>query len=403
MYNTKFVLNSNKDVYPGYLDREHREIIKKQFNDKKEFMWCGCRSDQKLFYRISEDLKIYPEHNNYEHKKSCCRYKTSSGEQERQTAYVIDEESGQVLTYLTFNPKKFELNEETEKDQATSESSNEDDLEVNEEVVIEKDEGIANKVEEKEPKLTLPLLIRSINVDTFTEKILNNKSINSRELFSKYVFHRMKNIKVSKMKKNIGDLSLEADGVRFLYAPFARIVKKTEKGLTKCYIQNWGPDGEVYSNLIYPDTLKKVVKDFVKAYGIEPNEDTMLAGFQYKKKSRNGSSYRVLGRVHLFQTSKVGIYCRNLNEKEAFDSLYDFCEKNKDVKFWIPPEDDSIGGILQVENKKKKFLLLFKGKKSEFLSYDTSMYDPIVIGLDTPLTEEILCNIIEKGYRDSDG
>ncbi|WP_318064987.1 hypothetical protein [Clostridium boliviensis] len=40
------------------------------------------------------------------------------------------------------------------------------------------------------------------------------------------------------MKKNIGDLSLEADGVRFLYAPFARIAKKTEKGLTKCYIQN---------------------------------------------------------------------------------------------------------------------------------------------------------------------
>lgn len=173
MYNTKFVLIGNKDVYPGYLDREHREIIKKQFNDKKEFMWCGCRSDQKLFYRISEDLKIYPEHNNYEHKKSCCRYKTSSGEQERQTAYVIDEESGQVLTYLTFNPKKFELNEETEKDQATSESLNDDDSEVSEEVVIEKDEGIANKVEEKEPKLTLPLLIQSINVERLKKGLLS--------------------------------------------------------------------------------------------------------------------------------------------------------------------------------------------------------------------------------------
>lgn len=396
MYNTKFILIGNKEIYPGYLDREHREILKKQFKEKKQFMWCGCRSDQKLFYRISEDFKIYPEHNNYEHKKFCCRYKTSSGEQERQTAYVIDEESGQVVTYLTFNPKKFELNEETEKELVNAESSDNDDADVNEEILIEKDEGVVNKVEKKEPQLTLPSLIRSINVDTFTEKILNNRSIDSRELFSKYVFHRMKSIKVSKMKKTIGDLSLEADGVRFIYAPFARVLQKTDKGLTRCYIQNWGPDGEIYSNLIYPDTLKKVVKEFVKAYGMEPNEDTMLAGFQYKKKSRSGSAYKVLGRVHLFQASKVGIYCRNLNEKETFDFIYGFCNKNKEVKFWIPPEEDSIGGMLQVENKEKKYLFLFKGKKSECISYDTNMYEPIVIGLDDPLTEERLCNIIEK-------
>ena len=395
MYNTKFILIGNKEIYPGYLDREHREILKNQFKDKNQFMWCGCRSDQKLFYRISEDFKIYPEHNNYEHKKNCCRYKTLSGEPERQTAYVIDEESGQVVTYLSFNPKKFELNEEIEKDQVNPESSDNGDSYESEEILIEKDTGAVNNVQKKEPKLKLPSLIRSLNVDTFTEKILNNRSIESRELFSKYVFHRMKSIKVSKMKKTIGDLSLNADGVRFIYAPFARVFQKNDKGLTRCYIQSWGPDGEIYNNLIYSDTLKKTVKEFVKTYGIEPNQDTMLAGFQYRKKSRSGSAYKVLGRVHLFQASKVGIYCRNLIEKDTFDFIYDFCNKNKEMKFWIPPEDDSIGGILQVANKEKRFLLLFKRKKSECISYDTSIYDPIVIGMDDPLTEERLYSIIE--------
>ena len=61
-------------------------------------MHCGCKSatTEKLFYRISEDLKIYPEHKNYVHDIYCCRYKDEMGDVSRQTAYVINDDDGEV-------------------------------------------------------------------------------------------------------------------------------------------------------------------------------------------------------------------------------------------------------------------------------------------------------------------
>lgn len=395
MYNTKFILVDSKEIYPGYLDMERREALKEQYKNKKEFMWCGCRSDLKLFYKISEDLRIYPEHNNYEHGCHCSRYRTASGEQVRRTAYVVDEENGQVTTFLTFNPKNFNLNDSTEKDQDNP--SLDDDVEESEsELVLEKDEVLTSKEEKKEPQLSLGSLIRSINVDTFTEKVLNNRKIESKELFSRYVYHRMKQVRVSRMKKMLGDLSLEADGVRFVYLSLAGIIEKQDKGLTRCYIQNYGLDGKVFNNFIFPDTVRKAIKEFVKTYKMEPNKDTMMAGFQYYKKTKSKTAYKVMGRVHLFQVSNLGVYCRSLIEKEAFDSIHKICSENDDLKFWISPEDDSNGGIIQVKNKRKKILLIFRSKKNEYISYDSSIYEPLVIGTNEPFTEEGLQSIIES-------
>lgn len=395
MYNTKFILINNQEIYPGYLDKEHREAIKEQFNNKSEFMWCGCRSDMKLYYRISEDLKIYPEHKNYEHDRCCCRYKTALGETERHTAYVINDEDGQVTTYLTFNPKDFDLSNDLEKEQNNPSILDEESAE--NEAVLEKDEDVPlNKEERKEPKLSLPALIRSINVDTFTEKILNNRKIDSRENFSKYVYYRMKKVKVSRMKKSIGELTLETDGVRFIYAPYAGIIRKDDKGLTKCYLQNIGSDGKIFNNFIFPDLLEKAIKEFVKMYGMEPNENTIISGFQYYKKTRSKVQYKILGRVHLFQTSSIGIYCKNLLEKETYDTLYKIIDQDKNLKFWIPPDDDSIGGIIQIENKKKNILLLFRSKKQERISFDSSIYEPLVVGINEPIIKENLYELIES-------
>jgi hypothetical protein len=395
VYNTKFILIDYQEIYPGYLDKENREAIKIQFNNKSEFMWCGCRSDIKLYYRISEDLKIYPEHNNYDHDRCCCRYKTAFGKTERHTAYVINDEDGQVTTYLTFDLKDFDLSKDLEKEQNNPEII--DDENAEDEAVLEKDEEVPlNKEERKEPKLSLPSLIRSINVDTFTEKVLNNRKIDSRETFSKYVYHRMKKVKVSRMKKSIGELTLETDGVKFIYVPFAGIVKRNDKGLEKCYLQNIGTDGKIFNNFIFPDSLEKAIKEFVKMYGMEPNENTIISGFQYYKKTRSKVQYKILGRVHLFQTSSIGIYCNNLLEKETYDTLYKIIEQDKGLKFWIPADDDSIGGIIQIENKKKKVLLLYRSKKHERISFDSSIYEPLVVGVNEPLTKERLYELIEN-------
>lgn len=396
MYNTKFILSNGKEIYPGYFDKEKRKELQEKFKNEKGFMWCGCRDDQKLFYRISEDLKIYPEHNNYIHNQYCSRYRTELGEVERKTGYVVNDEDGEVTAYLTFNPKNLATNDKSEKEEDNSDVG-ENELEFAEnEAVIEKDEGIIKKQEKKEPKLNLSSLVRSINIDTFTERIMNNRNIDSKESFSKLVYFRMNKVRASRMKKTIGELSLEVDGVRFIYVPFAGAIKKEEKGLSKCYFCNTGPDGKIYNNFIFPDTMKKVVQEFAKVYGIEPNQDTMLAGFQYYKTTRSGVKYKVLGRVHLFQISSKGIYCRNIVEKETYDTICTITDEDKNIQFWIPPDDESIGGIIQIKNKKKKILLLFRTSKDERISFNETLYEPLIIGQDEAITKQNIYNIIKQ-------
>lgn len=397
MYNTKFLLSDYGDLYPGYLDRDKRQQLRDQYGDNRGFMRCGCRPDSKLYYRISADLKIYPEHNNYQHDKNCSRYKNESGIQERKTGYVIDEEDGHVTTYLSFNPKNYELSSVSESRNPTDEAAEGGDNEI-EEAVIGKEKAEDKKDLKKEPKLNLENLIRSINIDTYTEKVLNNKIITSKDLFSKNVFHRMKKVTVSRMKKAIGELTLETEGVRFIYTPVSGIVKNEDSGLMKCYIQNKGSDGRVFNNFIYPDTLEKAIKKFYKTYGTEPDNDTMLAGFQYCKKSKSGSGvvYKVLGRVHFFQTSVIGLYSRSNLERETFNIIHKICNDDSRLKFWIPPDDDTVGGIINVDGKKKKILILFRTKKSERITFDSSLYFPLVIGILEPLTINRVNDIIEK-------
>lgn len=395
MYNTKFILENGKELYPGYLDKEQRKRIKDKFNDKREYMHCGCKSatTEKLFYRISEDLKIYPEHKNYVHDIYCCRYKDEMGDVRRQTAYVINDDDGEVTVYTSFNPKIFDTNEESEKEQDNVVSDSEEILD---EITIEKDGELIKTNEKKEPKLSLSGLIRSINVDSFTEKILNNRTIESKEKFSTYVYHRMKKVRMSRTKKSMGDLSLEKDGVRFVYLPFEAAIEKTDNGYSRCYLQTKGPDGKTYNNYVFPDTMQKVMKQFEKQYGgIQPNENTVMAGFQYLKKTKGNNTYKVMGRVHIFQVSDIGLYCRSMTEYNVFNDLHRIVNEDDNINFWIPPEDESIGGIIEIKGKNKKILLIFKGKKSETVSYDSSIYIPLVADSSTVITKEMLYDMVD--------
>lgn len=394
MYNTKFILENQKDIYPGYLDKEKRKCLREKYDSKREYMKCGCNPSANLFYRISEDLKIYPEHKNYVHDKGCSRYIDAAGEKKRHVSYIINEEDGEVTAYISFNPKEYSRNEEVDKIQDNDVPEEGADMEQMEEIVIDKEEK-TQQVINKEPKLSLAGLIRSINVDTYTDKVLNDILIKDREAFSKSVYFRMKKIHLSRTKKTIGDLNLQEDGVRFFYLPFGGIATKSDKGFTKSYIQTVNQDGSIYNNFIYPEILEREIKKYTKRYGIEPDENTMVAGFQYIKKGKAKNTYRVLGRIHLFQVSNLGIYCRNILEENTYNQITEITKANNQIKFWIPPEDEEIGGIIQVEGKAKKILLLFKGKQNERVTYDGALYIPWIIGTNSCISTAAIYELYE--------
>ncbi len=394
MYNTKYILSNGKEIYPGYLDKVKKQSIRERYKDERGFMRCGCRPEAELFYRISEDLRIYPEHNNYQHDMFCCRFKNKLGETERHTAYVINDENGEVVAFTSFDPLTFSQDGDVKKEQdnLVPEEGN-DNIE---EITVGKDEDKLKISEKKEPKLSVAGLIRSINVDSFTEKILNNQEIESKEKFSVYVYYRMKKVRLDRTKKNIGELSLEKNGCRFVYLPFVGFLLKKENGFERCYLQTRAPDGEVYNNYLFPDIMKKAVKEFIKTYGIEPNEYTMVAGFQYLKRNKGGRNYKVMGRVHLFQVSDLGIYCRSMIEVETFNCLQKISKNNKDIRYWIPPEDESIGAIIEIIGRKKKILILFRNKKDECITYDRTMYEPLVVDSNTVITETYLYELVDS-------
>lgn len=396
MYNTKFILSNGIELYPGYLTKEERERIREQYKDSREFMRCGCRPDSNLYYRISEDLKIYPEHNNYRHDRYCSRYRDAEGNAERQTAYLINDEDGGVTAFLTFNPRNFNIDDDEDETVTAGEDVSEEENEDTETVVIEKRETDKTAVK-KEPKLTLADLIRSVNVDSFTERVLHNRLIDNRELFSNLVFRRMAKVRLSRMQKSVGGLTLADDGVRFVYLKYSEAYAVTENGYTRCYVETVDGDGVIYKNLILPETLAKAVKEFSKNYGTEPDDNTIISGFQYLRKSRTGKSFRILGRVNIFQISDIGIYSRSLVEMKTYNRLTAIVKEHPDIRFYIPPEDVDVGAIVEIKGFSRRILMMFKQRKKECFTYNSSLYELVVVDDATIVTRDWLYGLLEGG------
>ena len=397
MYNTKFIMDNGKDLYPGYIGREQRALIRNQYIGRKGYMWCACRPDAGLYYKISGDLKIYPEHNGYVHDKYCCRYKNlTDGEQQKPPYYVG--EDGDVTVFTSFDPRRFSRKTDSlEKNQRYTIAPDEEFSE-SEDVLIDKADP---KKTVKELRLGLDGLVRGINTDCFSEKVLNGKTIENRKSFSSYVYYRTKKVKLSRNKKTIGDLTLEKDGVRFMYVPFAGVYQSRDQNFLKVYMQTISADGKMFKNFTFPEIAEKAITRFRKQYGTEPDSNTFLAGFQYikscKAHGKNGSgsnTYRVLGRVHLFQVSDAGVYCRSIMELNTFNALHRITRSNHAIKFWIPPEDERVGAIIEVDGYCKKILLLFRSKNSETLSYNSDLYVPFVIDNSVSITEKKLYGLV---------
>ena len=112
------------------------------------------------------------------------------------------------------------------------------------------------------------------------------------------------------------------------------------------------------------------------------------------KNELNSSVYRVLGRVHLFQVSDAGIYCRSITELNTFNALHKITNSNHAIKFWIPPEDESVGAIIEIDGCRKKILLLFRSGNNNALSYNPDLYVPFVVDNSVLVTEQILYTLV---------
>lgn len=386
MHNLKFLISTGEDLFPQYITEADRKQLKERIKNNEITIKCGCKPSANFFYGISEDLKIYPLHKNYVHDIQCCRYKNVSDNQIRNSAYQVDDQTGTVMVYTKFDPRVFTADKEpAKKEKKTDETDDEQ-----EKVFIEKSDSEKEAVE-KEPKFSLEDLVRAINVATFSDNVFKKTILDSHTKFSKCVYHQMKTIYLDRLRKSIGELSLEEDGVRFIYQKYSRYINENINGAVKSHIITTLNDKE-YNNYIFPNTAKKCLTKYNTCYGEEPGENTYIAGFQYLKSSQTGTSYRVLGRVHLFLVSEGGIFCRNKIEFDTYNILERFQRDGK-IKFYIPPEDQDIGAVVEIPGRNKKLLILFNLDKPETVRYDANEYEPVLVSVTSPLNILYYLNI----------
>lgn len=81
-------------------------------------------------------------------------------------------------------------------------------------------------------------------------------------------------------------------------------------------------------------------------------------------------------------------------ELNTFNALHRITRSNHAIKFWIPPEDERVGAIIEVDGYCKKILLLFRSKNSETLSYNSDLYVPFVIDNSVSITEKKLYGLV---------
>lgn len=359
MLNMKMILMDGSEVYPVYLSEEDRKRLKEFIGTNRECMWCGCREDIKLYYRISEDLRFYPEHQGYEHTKNCTRFDLTA--YRKRTGYVLNEENGTVTAHLKFNPLTFTIPKQKEKEERQDKESSSDNKNTSEEQIDEENKKTKeNKKEkkDKDPFLSLSGFIRHLNIDTYNERIINGGKILSHEYFTSTVFSRMKHVTISGLKKPIRSLTLQDDNVQFFYTPYNGSIVIENGARTSTKIKLAGRDGKEFNYFIFERTLRKAEEEFIKMYGVEPSgKSIMAAGFQYNMTKRDKSStYRVIGRLHLFLISDHGLYCRSLAEQQAYNVILHYVRIKGigKIRFIIPLEDDSIAGIFEIKGTHNK-------------------------------------------------
>lgn len=406
MYNSRFVFEDGTFVYPRYFSREQREELRNKIGSSREVMWCGCRADQRLFYRISADLRFIPEHNGYKHASYCVRFHEDDADARRSSAFLPDDTSEKAFVYLKFNPHKFtipkmkDLGNDSAADSEEEQEEQEDTEEISSSNMNEKELLSIPKVkkndEYKEPFLDLASFVRCLNVDTFTDRVLSGKSILTKDYFSSALYGRMKNIYIKGTHKSVRELNLMSDHVRFFYAPFIKGELVEKDGYSTCHVIVQGKDQE-YSMFVFSKTYETALHHFKQQYGIEPNENTMAAGFQYLKKSKKGRDYKVVGRLHLFLVSNNGIYSHTIQEANTYDTILKALWNRKDIRLLLPTDDELITGIFEKSGTLRKGAIILPTKsQTELLELDEEQYEVLILDNNEELTPSAFKHFLDR-------
>jgi hypothetical protein len=344
MLNQELALYDGTRIFPAYLTMEERKKLYERFGDKHEYMYCLCRTDTKLFYRVSADFRIYPEHQGYAHSPGC----VFNPIDRRNSAFAQDPESGETRVFLNFKPNDFSVPTDADVERASAEPGER-----------EKDE---NKY------FPLEKFVRQLNSDTWNERMAAGKGLLSTEYFSKALFGRLKNIVIDGLKggKPLRDYKLNTDGFQFFYMPFCGYeIKEREGGSSSCSLIVEGEDGKKYSWFVYERTLKIAIKRFVRMFAQDPmqmmrdGQSIIMSGFRYLRTRKNSNTeYKVAGRLCFFAINSNGLIARSSEELNALNNICSLLRWKKDsLKFFLADEWEPFYGYFEKNGDMSKYII----------------------------------------------
>lgn len=332
------ILSNGCEIFPPYMSDEDKNRLKEAIGNRRDVIYCACKAnvpdEEKLYYRLSKDNRFIPIHQEYEHAPDCSRF---AGK--RTSAFLAMDEKDNVKAFLKFDPLNFSTST------SSSSSSIKDDTFID-----------PNKREKipKEPYLNLDSFIRCINIDAYMERLIAKNIVLSNDYFINVIRARTKKIVINGQQKSLYDINLKDDRCSFFYYRL-KSVDKNEKGYWNVKLIN--STNKIYNFGISATIMKRALKQFNKNYigqKLEDNEDVMVAGFIYRRTSRNTmKDYYTIGRIHIFlRTHYEGIYCSNIYEKQIFELILKYRHKqNKSLKLLIPTTVEEYACQIEVDNK----------------------------------------------------
>ncbi len=342
-------------IFPTFLGEEERRQLLERYAGRREFMWCTCRTDEKLYYRVSSDLRIYPEHQGYQHDPACIFSELNKDRAKK--AYMAEPETGEVNVYLKFNPENF------------SETYSRGNASTSKTVETEKDE-------EQEQFLSLEYFVRDLNVDSYNWRVSSGKGALSSDYFASLIKGRLKSVKIAGKSRAIREYTLERDGYSFFYVTYAGVkMKSKDTETTSYYLKVNGREGKTYSWWIYGNKYERAEKRFEARYGLSPDQasaagyNVMVAGFLYRRQKKySNSTYDCIGKIVFFIVNRNGIFCRNIQEKANLDTILSYVafeSKGTNIRYYIADDDDPFDGYFDIPDKGKALICPEEDKELE--------------------------------------
>lgn len=368
-----------KTFFPPYMTPGEKEKMKEKTDEDPEYLFCACRkmTKEKLYYRLSSDLRFIPVHHGYEHSKNCQR----GGRLKRPEGYLVNDD-GSAVAYLKFNCTNFAIPKEDNKNQnqeepvcaARNESGSCGEKTKKETKKPEKQEN--GEKEEKEPYLDLITFVKAVNYDTYMNRLLTGKKNLSADYFAASVWGHTRDVYISGIKKPLHDLNLDRDKVSFFYNKYGGTATSATGFMTLAL--NIGEKQLQY--MINDRIYAKAAKKFADMYeGLEPDscQNVMAAGFLYKKVSRAGKEYKTVGRLCLFRVNYNGLFCDDMQSQQIMDRLSSYAYSNRDKGYVMQPcqnleDEDGPVAFLITEAKDIAF---FKDTASERYKDTYSVYE----------------------------